>query len=347
MQLTPDVDAEELRGVVRAFVDRHCPVEPDEYAGWDPAVWARFATELGAVALDVPEESGGAGASFREVAVVAEELGRSVARLPWFGTAVLAVGVLREAGDDDLLEWLVSGGATGTLAHAGGVVVDGKLTGTADLVIDGATADLLLVHVDDRLYVVEAEAPGLTRTSVRAMDSTRRLATLEFAGTPVRELVAGAGPLIDRVRNRAAAALAAEQTGGAAAAMDMAVAYAGDRLQFGRPIATFQAVKHRCADMLVRVEAARSAALWASATVADDGPEAALAVATAASVCSEAYIWVAAENVQVHGGIGFTWEHPAHLHVRRAATGAVLFGDRRSRQEALLAGIGLSSETAR
>ncbi|WP_226365042.1 acyl-CoA dehydrogenase family protein [Pseudonocardia sp. ICBG162] len=341
MRLTPDEDAEELRGVVRAFLDRHCPAGPDDGPGWSSATWARFATELGAVALDVPEEHGGAGATFREVAVVAEELGRSVTRLPWLGTSVLAVGALRELDAPDLLQRLLTGDATGTLAIGAEVVAtDGRLSGEAPLVVDGASADVVLVPAGGSLYAVE---DGAVRERLRAMDPTRELAHVRFDDSPARLLSTDAASLVERVRHRAEAALAAEQAGGAAAALDMAVAYAGARLQFGRPIGSFQAIKHRCAEMMVRVEAARSAALWAAAAVSDGAPDTELAVTTAGAVCGEAYTWVAAENVQVHGGIGFTWEHPAHLHVRRAATDAVLFGDRHRRHERVLELVGVGS----
>jgi alkylation response protein AidB-like acyl-CoA dehydrogenase len=354
VRITPDADAEDLRSVVRAFLERHCDTEAvyRELAGergWDPAVWSRFAGELGAVALDVPEEIGGAGASFREVAVVAEELGRSLARLPWFGTAVLAVGALLAAdADPALLAPLVSGERTGTLATRDAVPTtaerdgDGwRLTGTKTLVVEGATADLLLVSADtpDGTGLFAVDGAAASRTPMRAMDPNRQLATVVLDGVPARLVSADPGPVLERVHTRAVVALAAEQTGGAAAAQEMSVAYAGQRLQFGRPIATFQAIKHRCADMAVRVEAARSASLWAAAALADGTPEAPLAAATAGLVCGEAYTWVAAETVQVHGGIGFTWEHPAHLHVRRAATGAVLFGDRPAHREAVLAAL--------
>ncbi|GAA1098104.1 acyl-CoA dehydrogenase family protein [Pseudonocardia alni] len=341
MRLTPDEDAEELRGVVRAFLDRHCTAGPDDGPGWATATWARFATELGAVALDLPEEHGGAGATFREMAVVAEELGRSVTRLPWLGTSVLAVGALRELDAQDLLQRLLTGEATGTLAVGAEVVAaDGRLSGEAPLVVDGASADIVLVPAGGALYAVE---DGAVRERLRTMDPTRELAHVRFDDCPARLLSTDAASLVARVRHRAEAALAAEQAGGAAAALDMAVAHAGTRLQFGRPIGSFQAIKHRCAEMMVRVEAARSAALWAAAAVSDGSPQTDLAVATAGAVCGEAYTWVAAENVQVHGGIGFTWEHPAHLHVRRAATSAVLFGDRHRRHERVLELVGVGS----
>jgi len=339
-RLNPDADTEGLRRVVRGFLDRHCPMEPGDEPGWDPGTWSRFAGELGAVALDVPEERGGAGAGFREVAVVTEELGRCVSRLPWLGTAVLAVGALGELDAPDLLERLVSGRETGTLAFDGEVTVEGgTLSGVLPMVVEGATADIVVVPVGDALYAEEGD--GVSRRRLPTMDRTRGLAEIRLHRAPARLLHRDAGALLDRIRLRAGAALAAEQTGGAAAAMERAVEYARTRVQFGRPIGSFQAIKHRCADMLVRVEAARSASAWATACVAEGAPDTRSAVTTAELVCGEAFTWVAAEAVQVHGGIGFTWEHPAHLHVRRAATDAVLLGAAASRREALLRELGL------
>lgn len=356
MRITPDADAEELRAVVRDFLARHTEHTRDPGLGWDPLIWQRFAGELGAVALDVPGESGGSGATFREVAVVAEELGRSLARLPWFSTAVLGIGVLLHATGaaelrEDLLARLASGQVTATFAPHGPARAERtgasgwRLGGTKSLVVEGATADFLFVTAETdygpTLFHVDGTADGVVRTPVPAMDPSRQLADISFTqayavpiGTPGE-----AAPVVERVLRRATAALAGEQTGGAAAAMELAVRHAGTRLQFGRPIATFQAIKHRCADMAVEVEAARSASLWAAAAVAEDQKTTAAAVAAAAVVCGAAYRWVAAENVQVHGGIGFTWEHPAHLHVRRAATSAVLLGD--GHREALLEAIGV------
>lgn len=368
-RITPEAETEELRTVVRDFLARHGDTtavfrEMDGDRGWDPAVWQRFAVELGAAALDVPEDLGGAGAGFREVAVVAEELGRSLIRLPWFPTAVLGVGALLHVDpSDDLREKLLADlahGRTATVAfrdtdRAGGepgttAVPDGaggwRLTGAKTLVVEGATAELLLItaRTDDgepAVFAVEADADGLARTPMRALDPNRQLADLTLEGVPARGLAGPAADIVDRVRDRALAALACEQAGGAAAALDLAVTHAGQRVQFGRPIGTFQAIKHRCADMAVRVEEARSAAWWAAATHADEPERLPLAAAAAALACGDAYSWVAAETVQVHGGIGFTWEHPAHLHVRRAATSAVLLGDARSHRERLLGALGL------
>ncbi|PXY35343.1 acyl-CoA dehydrogenase family protein [Prauserella flavalba] len=353
MRITPNAEAEELRSIVREFLGRYGDTEAvyRELAGergWDPAVWSRLGAELGAVTLDVPAALGGSGATFREVAVVAEELGRSLVRLPWFGTAVLAVGALLAAEGpvrDELLTRLATGPATATLAYQEHSPVTAvrsgpgwRLDGTKTLVVEGASAELLLVTAGDDLFAVEGDAPGLTREPLRAMDPNRQLATVILDGAEAT-LVGRAD--LGRVRARAIAALACEQSGGAAAALDLSCRYAGDRIQFGRPIATFQAIKHRCADMAVHVEAARSASLWAAGAVADGAPDVEQAAAAAALTCGEAYTWVAAETVQVHGGIGFTWEHPAHLHVRRAATSAVLFGQPHEHREELLGALGV------
>jgi len=331
MRITPDQDAEALREVVRDFL-----------GSGEGVTWQRFAVELGVAALDVPEDCGGAGASFREVGVVAEEIGRALSELPWLSSSILATGVLLHTKGSEALRAELLGelaaGRVATLAYQGSEVDarrDGdawRLTGTRTLVVDGASAELLFVAAGAGMFVVEGDAEGLTRTRTRAMDLTRELASVTLDGTPaVRLGEAALGPVLDRAR----AALACEQAGGAAAALEMTVDYVKQRVQFGRPIATFQAVKHRCADMLGAVEAARSASLWAAAVAADEPAELPTAAAAAAIACGDAYSWVASETVQLHGGIGFTWEHSAHLHVRRAATNAVLFGDRGEHVETL------------
>ncbi|GAA4879237.1 acyl-CoA dehydrogenase family protein [Actinomycetospora straminea] len=368
LRITPDADAEDLRVVVRDFLERRTEPSRDPDTPWDRDLWRRFAAELGVVALDVPEELGGAGATFREVAVVAEELGRRPVRLPWFSTAVLAVGALTALrGTDDLRRELLADLAAGERTAAFAFREDHdtwdpdrlrtraegdddggwRLSGTKLQVVEGATADVLLVVAavegEPAVFVVDGTAEGLVRSPLRALDPNRQLADVLLDRVPARRLggTGDARDVVTRVLERGRAALACEQTGGAAAAMELSVAYAGQRVQFGLPIATFQAVKHRCADMAVRVEAARSASWWAAAALAESSPEAPAAVATAALVCGEAYSWVAGETVQVHGGIGFTWEHVAHLHVRRAATDAVLLGTEHT--EALLAAVGVAS----
>ncbi|MCW2621349.1 MAG: acyl-CoA dehydrogenase, partial [Frankiales bacterium] len=210
----------------------------------------------------------------------------------------------------------------------GGWLLDGQ----AFFVVDGASADLLVVAATTpgglSLFLVESAADGLTTTPQRGLDLTRRTARLDLAGTPGRLLgTQGDGwRVLQVVRDHGAAALAAEQVGVARACLEMAVAYAKVRVQFGRPIGSFQAIKHRCADMLMQLEAAVSAAAFAAWAAAEDPTSLPEAAALAGSVCADAGIFAAEENVQVHGGIGFTWEHPAHLYVRRAHSNAVLLG---------------------
>ena len=367
LRLTPDADAEELRATVRDFVGRHPQPIPDGPGGpgWPAPVWRRFAAELGAVGLDVPERLGGAGATFREVAVVAEELGRVVAHTPWFSTAVLGAGVLTDPACDpaavaELLPALLTGDLTATLAHRSRDAAlvatpagDGwRVSGTTTLVVEGATADVLLVPATTpagpAVLAVRGTADGVHRTALDTLDLRRGLARVSFTDAHATPVVPGgaAGPVLSRVHDRAVVALAAEQLGGAAAALEAAVAYAGQRLQFGRPIGSFQAIKHRCADLAVQVEAARSAVAWAAAVAAEEpaaeqSAELPLAAALAGMTCGEVYREVAAESIQVHGGIGFTWEHPAHLHLRRATSSAVLFGDTDHHRERLLATLGV------
>ncbi|MGY1739438.1 MULTISPECIES: acyl-CoA dehydrogenase family protein [unclassified Blastococcus] len=372
MRLTPTADQEELRDTVRAFLDRHCGSEDVRRQmaterGWDPAVWRRAATELGLTGLEVPEELGGAGAGFGEVAVVLEETGRSLACLPYFSTVVLASGVLLLGDDEqaraDLLPGIADGSRTATLALAGEtgswdpaaptVTASADpggwtLDGVSGFVVDGRTADLVLVAAGTTaggpsVFAVDGAAPGLTRTPLTTLDPTRKLARLEFSRTPAR-LLGGegtAGPLLERVLDRALAGLACEQVGGAQATLDAAVAHARDRRQFGRPIGSFQAIKHRCADMLQQLEGARAAASWAVATVADGSGDAPAAAAMAAVRCAEAFRFTSAESIQVHGGMGFTWEHPAHLYFRRAASSAELLGSPAAHRERLLQAIGV------
>ncbi|ADP83048.1 acyl-CoA dehydrogenase family protein [Pseudofrankia inefficax] len=367
----------ELRRTVRAFLEQAAP-EPEVRRlmetpeGYDPAVWAQLAGELDLVGLVIPEELGGAGATFVEVAIVAEEMGRRLLCAPYLSTAVLAVGTLLRSGDAGAQKaWLpgiAAGETIATLAFAeengrwdvSGITAvaarsgDGwTLTGTKSYVLDGHTADLLLVAARGAagvsLFAVPGDAPGLTRLPLATLDQTRRLARVELAGVPAT-LVGedGAGwPVIEHVLNLAAVALAAEQAGGAEVALDMAVQYAKDRVQFGRQIGSFQAVKHRCADMLLEVESARSAAYYAAwcaaGTTAGDesADELAKIAAVAKAYCSEAYTQVAADNIQVHGGIGFTWEHSAHLYFRRAKSDELLFGDPAAWRDRLATSIGV------
>jgi alkylation response protein AidB-like acyl-CoA dehydrogenase len=350
-------EQEELRKTVRAFLDQKSPetevrrlMDTDE--GYDPAVWRQMGDQLGLQGLAIPEELGGAGYSFRELGIVLEEMGRVLLCAPFLSSAVLAASTLLHAGDDtaakELLPGIASGETIATVAfteedgaadEAGVTVIanrdgDGySLTGVKSYVLDGLIADLILVAARTDagvgLFAVSGDAPGLTRSPLFTMDQTRKLARVELAGTRAR-LVGGEGEgwaPIERGLRLAVVGLAQEQVGGAQRCLEMAVAYAGERIQFGRPIGSFQAVKHKCADILVQTELARSAAYyaaWCAAELDDDLP---LAAAMAKSQCSEAYYFAAAENIQVHGGIGFTWEHPAHLYFKRAKSSQLLLGD--------------------
>ena len=221
------------------------------------------------------------------------------------------------------------------------------LNGTKMFVIDGHTADLVIVAARTpagvSLFTVVGDAPGLTRTALSTMDQTRKQARLELADTPARLIgTDGQGwTVLGTVLDLAAVALSAEEVGGAQKVLEMAVEYAKVRVQFGRPIGSFQAIKHKCADMLLEVESAKSAAyygMWCAAEMNDELPSVA---SLAKAYCSEAYFHAAAENIQIHGGIGFTWEHPAHLYFKRAKSSELMFGDPTYHRELLAQRIGI------
>ena len=285
--------------------------------------------------LPVPEERGGAGASWREVAVVAEELGRAVAPVPFLGT-VVATALLLGTAEDELLAAVAAGERTAALAvgatrGAGRpvpVTVERQgagdlLQGTVTAVVDAVTADVLLVPVSEGLAIVEADGDGVTRTTAESLDMTRRLTDVTFDGAPAR-IVAGAD--VDRALRIGAAVLASEQLGLAERCLADTVAHLRDRHQFGRQLASYQALKHRLADLWVAITQARATARYAARCAADDSPDLPIAAAVAAAHCSEVALLAAEEGLQLHGGIGFTWEHPAHLFLKRARADALLLG---------------------
>ena len=364
-------EQEELRKTVRAFLDSKSPetavreqMETDN--GFDPAVWAQMGEQMGLQGLSIPEEFGGSGYSFIELGVVLEEMGRALLCAPYFSTVVLAANALLHSGDDAAKKkWLpgiASGETVATLAATepsgawdeSGITMSAKgsgsdftLTGTKMFVLDGHTANLIVVAARTAkgvsLFAVEGNAKGLTRTALSTMDQTRKQAKLEFADTPATLIgTEGKGwDVLSTVFDLAAVALAAEQVGGAQRVLDMAVEYAKVRVQFGRPIGSFQAIKHKCADMLLEVESAKSAAyygMWCAAEMNEELPSVA---SLAKAYCSEAYFHAAAENIQIHGGIGFTWEHPAHLYFKRAKSSELLFGDPSYHRELLAQRIGI------
>lgn len=346
----------ELRAAVREFMDiaagsatvRTLMESPD---GRDLAMWERMAIELGLHGIGVPEQFGGAGAGLAELAVVFEETGAALLCAPFFSTVALAIPALLNSGDTeamvDLLPSLVEGATTATVILDGGIgawnpaavalTADGDdehgyvIHGDAPLVLDGHTADVVLLaaraDAGMSLFAVSSDADGLTREPLAGLDRTRKIARLSFHATPARLIgdAGGAEPGLSKTSDTALVLLAAEQVGGAARCLDTAVTYAKERIQFGRAIGSFQAVKHRCADMLVLVEGARSAV--AHATDVTDSNDFAISAAVAKLTASEAFLHVALDNMKIHGGLGFTWEHDAHLYVRRAKAGLLMFGE--------------------
>ncbi|WP_261566438.1 acyl-CoA dehydrogenase family protein [Frankia gtarii] len=375
---TTSTELDELRSAVRDFMaakadERAVRAAIDSERGYDDKVWAQMAEQLGLQSLALPTEHGGDGYGLVELTVVLEEMGRALLPSPFLSSVVLAGTALVAAGGDEagrILPGIAAGTTTATLAPPsvdGGWSLGGRgagdalavtasagtgevtLEGTAPLVLDGAGADVLLVvaggPAGPGLYAVDAGAAGLTRTSLPVLDLTRRIAKVSFAAAPARLVGAagGAAAILDRVLDVATTALAAEQVGGARACLEASTTYAKDRVQFGRQIGSFQAVKHKAADMLTRVQVADAAAREAARAVdgVADAPDPGVAAAVAHAVCSEAFLAVATENIQVHGGIGFTWEHAAHLYYRRAKASQLLFGGPAVYYERLLAKAGV------
>ncbi|MGW4633920.1 acyl-CoA dehydrogenase family protein [Nocardia sp. NPDC004415] len=334
----------EFRDSVRALLDKHANSAAlrtaiDTDLGYDPKLWAMLCEQVGVAALAVPEEWGGAGAGLVESLMVVGELGRVLGSVPMLGSAVLGVQAILLAEDDRagarLLPDLADGSRTAALCwadaegwdHPGVTATDGKLHGTAHYVLHGAQADLLLVLTDAGLFETTVDASGVTVTPTPALDPTRRLATITFSGTPATRIGSGdPAALRARLRDIAWAALAAEQVGAARRCLELTVDYTASRVQFGRPIGSFQALKHRMADMYVLVESADSAAQAAVQAVAENAPSAAEDVWVAREHCTETFSTVAAETIQLHGGIAITWEHDAHLYFKRAHATSELFG---------------------
>jgi alkylation response protein AidB-like acyl-CoA dehydrogenase len=364
-------EQDELRSTIRAFLEAKSAesavrelMETED--GYDQAVWGQMAEQMGLQGLHIPEEFGGSGFSYVELGIVLEEMGRRLLCAPFFSTVVLAANTLLQSGDDEAKKAHLPGIASGeTIAAVAFTEPSGKwdesgitmeasesgdgytLSGTKSFVIDGHLANLLIVAARTAggvsLFTVDGGASGITKTSLSTMDQTRKQAKLEFDNTQATLLgEEGKGwDVLSTVLDLAAVGLAAEQVGGAQFVLEMAVQYAKDRVQFGRPIGSFQAIKHKCADMLLEVESAKSAAyyaLWCAAEMNDELPSVA---SLAKAYCSEAYFHATAENIQIHGGIGFTWEHPAHLYFKRAKSSELLFGDPTYHRELLAQRIGI------
>jgi alkylation response protein AidB-like acyl-CoA dehydrogenase len=365
MEFSFSEDQDELRRAARRFLEVESSEERvraamDTERGYERSVWEQLSEELAWTALTIPEAYGGLGMSYMDLHPLMEEMGRALLCSPFFSTICLGANAIllggSEAQKQRYLPGIAAGETTATLAYAENNRAQGAdaiaasysevddgyaLHGAKHYVLDGHTADLIVVAARAEaskgvegvsLFLVPADTAGLTRTWTPTMDQTRRLARLELDGVtlPSEALLADEGRgwgLCERTLDLARIALAAEQVGAAEMCLDMAVEYAKVRKQFGRPIGSFQAIKHKCADMLTMIESARSAAFYASALAAQCEPELAEAASSAKALCSDTFFHCAAENIQIHGGIGFTWEHPAHLYFKRARSVEVLLGD--------------------
>lgn len=362
-------EQEEFRRSVRRFMEDKSPISEvrrlmETEEGFDPKIWDQMSTQLGLSAVAIPERFGGLGYGQVELAIVFEEMGRTLTCAPFFSTVALGVNLVLASGDDEvssrLLPLVAQGKARLALCASespdwaiddlateatGGQ--DVRLNGSKKYVIDGLSATHLLVLATEEagitLYLVDGSDPSVTKKGETPLDLTRKLASVAFDNTPAKVVGSkGCGALYYQLMlEKALVLLSAEQVGGAQRVLEMAVSYAKDRVQFGRPIGSFQAIKHKCADMLVDVESAKSASYYASWALDNDPSEFPLVAYLAKAFCSEAYFSVTAENIQIHGGIGFTWEHDAHLYFKRAKSSELLFGSPAYFREKLAQNIGL------
>ncbi len=364
-------EQEEFRSNLRRFLTDRAPTKEvrrlmETDAGWERDGWRTLNAELGLTAVRIPEAYGGHGFGFGEHCIVLEEMGRALLCAPYFATTVLAAGAILNAGTEAqkqaLLPGIASGDTVATLAStedngsweaaattlaatpsAGGY----RLNGHKSFVLDGHTADLIVVlarapgstgDAGLSFFTVSGNAAGLKRRALKTMDPTRKLARLEFQNveaTLLGEAGAAAAPFT-RTMTEAAVCLANEMVGGAERLREDALAYAMMRMQFGRPIASFQSMKHKQADMLLEVELAKSAAYYAAAAL-DDGDADVAATASLAKACaSDTYMQTAIHAVQIHGGIGFTWDNDTHLWFKRAKSSEVLFGDASHHRELMM-----------
>jgi alkylation response protein AidB-like acyl-CoA dehydrogenase len=370
MMTTPDLlyseVEEDLRSSVRALLTTGAEpgavlARTESTEPCDLKLWRTLAADLGAAGLAVPEELGGHGASAREVALVLEELGRSVAPVPFLGSVVLATSALlgADTGQEvvaELLSRLAAGDLIGTLtvpltAQPGAefpdaveVSANGTLTGRVGTVVDASVAELLVVPAvgpdGPGLYAANSSATGASVTEIVSLDLTRRIADVVLTDTPAR-LVAGpehAPAALEHALRTGAGLLASEQLGIAEWCLTETVRYLKERYQFGRQVGSFQALKHRLANLYVEVVNARAAARYAADALATGSEDIPIAVAVAKSRCSTIAVHAAEEAIQLHGGIGMTWEHPAHLYLKRAKSDELALGTP-GKHRATLAGL--------
>lgn len=364
-------EQEQFRTALRRFLNDRSPTTEVRRlmateTGYDPAVWRQLSDELALPGIHVPEQYGGAGFGMVELGIVMEELGRALLCAPYFSTAVMAANAILNAGLEgqkaELLPDLASGARLATLAIA---EPDGdwnpaaiatvatpagsgyRLDGVKSYVVDGHIADLLIVAARApktsgleglALFTLAADASGVKRRQLAAMDPTRKIAQIEFSGAQASLLgnFDDGAKAIERTLDQAAIALANEMAGGAQTMLDSAVDYAKMRVQFGRTIGSFQAIKHKLADLLLEVELAKSAAYYAAQAAAANDPEWPALASLAKAATSETYMHAAAECIQIHGGIGFTWDNDTHLWFKRAKSSEVFLGQPSYHRELLM-----------
>lgn len=346
-----DDDQESLAQVVRAYLSRYpervaASTQPETLT---PEGWQRFVRELDVVGLSAPEEHGGSGATLVELCVVLTELGRELYPGPFFGTAALALNGLLLLEPESVAEFvplLTGGELTGAVVGLRDAAITARregdqwlVSGVDGHVVDGASAGLYLVFAEapegTLAFVVRPRAPGESSAALDGFDLSRELATVTFAGTPAA-LVGEAAGARARLLDIAAVCQAAEQVGAAQRCLDLAVEHARTRTQFGRPIGSFQSIKHLCANIALAVESARAASLYAAWALSTNVPDASLAASVAKSSCSDALFSAATGAIQVLGGIGYTWEHPLHRYLRRAVSSRALFGSPDEHRERII-----------
>jgi len=371
MQFSFTAEQEEFRSVLRRFLEEKSPPTVvrrlmQTEAGWDRAAWRDLNGQLGLSAVHIPEAYGGQGFGPVELGIVLEEMGRALLCAPYFASTVLAATAILQAGTEaQKRDWLpdIAGGETiATLAFTepngrwdtAGIATTAsatgggfRLNGTKSFVLDGHTADLIVVlarrpgSADDdglSLFTVSGDAPGLSRRALKVIDPTRKLARLEFhdvEASLLGEAGAAAAPFA-RTMVLAAVGLANEMVGGAERLRQSALDYANLRVQFGRAIASFQSMKHKQADMLVDVELAKSAAYAAASAAADGDADLPALASLAKATASEAYLQTAIHTIQIHGGIGFTWDNDTHLWFKRAKSSEVFLGDATYHREMMM-----------
>ena len=372
-------EQEELRASARDFLVAHSSSEQVRTAmqselGYDPQVWKQIGAELGWPSVIIPEEFGGLGLGYVELIALLELMGSALLCAPFFSSVCLGGNALLVGGSEEqkkeYLPGIAEGQTRATLAFteangrwdASGIEASARreggdyvLSGKKSFVLDGHCADLLVVaarregttgEAGISLFALPAAARGVERRALPTMDQTRRQAEIELRDVrvPGSALMGQEGEgwgALSKTLALAAVALSAEQVGGAQRCLDMSVEYAKQRVQFGRPIGSFQAIKHKCADMLVQVESARSASYYAGCVAAEDGAELPLLASLAKAYCSDAYFDCAANAIQIHGGVGFTWEYDVHLYFKRARSSESFLGDGAYHREQVARGIGL------